>query len=469
MKTRTYMLIVALLFTSSAAFADRPPNIVLLIGDDHGYPYFGFMGDTNVETPSMDALARGGVTFSHGHVTVPYCRPSLRTMITGLYPVQYQLRLNEYVEKRMREDAGYEALGDVEKRMWMSVEKANGMAIFDTLPKLLKEQGYVSWQGGKWWENSYRNGHFDEGMTEGWDMDTFGTDQFFHEMMGAEGNELVRETMDPLFDFIDRHTDEPMFIWFGPMLPHTPLDAPYKYQKYYADRELSRSAKEYYANISWWDDGVGRLMDHIESRGLLENTLFIYLSDNGWEQDADVEYWYPEALADYDSEYLTGGFRGKGSLFDMGLRTPIIFYWKGSIDAEFNDTSLVSSLDLVPTILDIAGVDAPPELQGYSLRPLLDGSGSIDERSEIVSYSNNRRSRTDAMGAAAEGYAVRTRSHHFFWYADTGETRLYDMTLDPRGDVDLSESKPELVNEFKQIIAGWKESVGMTERLDIHE
>ena len=463
------VLLVSLLIMSASAWADRPPNVVLLIGDDHGYPYFGFMGDQNVETPVMDTLARGGVTFTQGHVPVPYCRPSLRTMITGLTPVQYQLRLNEHIERRKRDDEKYATLSDVEKRMWLSVEKANGMRIFDSIPKLLKEQGYVSWQGGKWWENSYRNGDFDEGVTDGWEGGTFGTDAFFHEMMGAEGNELVRETMDPLFEFIDSHKDEPMFIWFGPMLPHTPLDAPYKYRKYYEDRDISQSSKDYYANISWWDDGVGQLMDYVESKGLLEDTLFIYLSDNGWEQDANVEYWYPEALADYDSEYLTGGYDGKGSLYDLGLRTPIMFYWKGRLEHGVNERSLVSSADLMPTILDIAGADIPEGLPGYSLRPLLDGSGEVDERAELVAYTDNRRSAESEMGVPAEGYAVRTHTHHFFWYADSDETRLYDVLLDPRGKLDLSEDRPDLVERFKQVVADWKESVGMTTRLEIHE
>ena len=469
MKRLLWLILVWTLTTTGLKAEDRPPNVVLLIGDDHGYPYFGFMGDTNVETPTMDAIARGGVTFSQGHVTVPYCRPSLRTMITGLYPVQYQMRLNAHIERRKREDRSYASLSKQEQRMWLSVEKANGMRIFDTLPRLLKEQGYVSWQGGKWWENSYRNGYFDEGMTEGWDMSLFGTDDFFHEMMGAEGNELVRETMDPLFEFVDDHADEPMFIWFGPMLPHTPFDAPYKYRKYYEDRDLTESARQYYANITWWDDGVGQLLDFFEKRGLLEDTLFIYLSDNGWEQDADDEYWYPEALADFDSEYLTGGFGGKGSLFDLGLRTPIIFYWKGKLDSRFNDTSLVSSLDLVPTILDIAGARVPEGLHGYSLRPLLDGSGELDERTEIVSYSNNRRDEVHEMGRPAEGYAVRTLKHHFYYYADSEELRLYDVKLDPRGEVDLSDREPGLVARFMQVIADWKDSVGMRERIDIHE
>ena len=100
-------------------------------------------------------------------------------------------------------------------------------------------------------------------------------------------------------------------------------------------------------------------MDYIESKGLLEDTLFIYLSDNGWEQDADVEYWYPGALEDLDNEYMTGGYKGKGAMWDLSLRTPFVFYWKGNLDTQFNDTDIVSSVDLVPTILDIAGADAP--------------------------------------------------------------------------------------------------------------
>ncbi|MEM9532192.1 MAG: sulfatase-like hydrolase/transferase [Pseudomonadota bacterium] len=343
------------------------------------------------------------------------------------------------------------------------------MRIFDTLPKLLREKGYVSWQGGKWWENSYTNGHFDEGMTAGWDMENFGTDAFFHEMMGAEGNELVRETMDPLYDFIDRQKDNPMFIWFGPMLPHTPYDAPYPYRKYYENRDISESAKHYYANISWWDDGVDQLMDYMESKGLLEDTLFIYLSDNGWEQDAHVEYWYPKALEDFDSEYLTGGYGGKGSLYDLGLRTPMIFYWKDHITPAVNTTSLVSSLDLMPTILDIAGLESPKGRLGYSLQPLLNGSVLPAERTEMIAYTDNRRSPDTVMGAPAEGYAVRTLRHHFFWYAGTDDLRLYDVVTDPRGEQDLSERLPDLVDQFKTTITNWKKSVGMDGRLEIHE
>ncbi len=451
----------------AAADADRLPNIVLLIGDDHGYPYFGFMGDDNVVTPAMDALAAGGVTFSLGHSTAPYCRPSLRTLATGLHPIEYQIRLNAHIEA-LREQTDWDDMSAAEQQQWTTVHKANGMRTFDTLPKRLADKGYVSWQGGKWWENSYRNGHFDEGMTAGWDMSLFGTDAFFHELMGAQGNELVRETMAPLYDFIDRNAEAPMFIWFGPMLPHTPLDAPYRFSKFYADKDLSESAKLYYSNITWWDQGVSDLMDHIESRGLLEDTLFIYLSDNGYEQDGNVEYVTEDGSL--DDELATGGFTGKGALYDLSVRTPIIFHWKGRLTASFNESSLVSSLDIVPTVLDLVGVDAPADLRGRSLKPLLEGNRDrLNERSELIGYSDNRRVRDAMMGAPAEGYYLRTHRWHFLWYADADEMRLYDVTVDPRGTRDLAAARPDLVSRFKRRILAWKEEMGMPQAISIHE
>lgn len=452
---------------AAAAASERPPNVVLLIGDDIGYPYLGFTGDPNVVTPASDALAAGGVWFSQGHVTAPYCRPSLRTLITGLHPVQYALRLDALMVDAKRE-AGFDAMDADQQARWQVQARAAGMAEFDTLPSLLRPRGYVSWQGGKWWEGGHRNGHFDEGMTQPWDMSLFGTDAFFEQNMGNEGNRLVRETMAPLFDFIERHREQPMFIWFGPQLPHTPFDAPFKYAKYYANKDLSESAKLYYANVSWWDDGVDRLVDFMQAQGLYEETLFVYVGDNGWEQDALVEYKQPHSTPRNDSLFATGGLKGKGGLYDLSVRTPIIFHWAGRFVPSANATSLVSSMDIAPTILDLAGAEIPEGLPGQSLRPLLEGSGGIREREALIGYSDNRRSFETVMGVAAEGYYVRTHRWHFLWYADSGEMVLYDVTVDTRAERDLSEARPDLVARFKAMVQDWKQEMGMTGRVAIH-
>ncbi len=466
---QTYLLVAALVLLAAGSSHAQQPNIVFLVGDDHGYPYFGFMGDENVVTPSMDALAAGGVTFSHAHVTASYCRPSLRTLITGLHPIQYVLRENRIVERRRVQDPNYATLDDRAKGWWEQVEKAAAMREFDTLPKLLGEAGYVSWQGGKWWENTYRNGHFTEGMTEGWDMAAYGGDSFFEELMGAEGNELVRETMEPVFDFIDRNRERPFFIWFAPSLPHVPFDAPYTYRKYYQDMDISESAKLYYANLTWWDDGVGRLLDHVESRGLMDDTLFVFISDNGWEQDAHVEYKSDED-ADIAYNFLlgNGGPLGKNGLYDQSFRSPLIFYWRNRIQRSFNSSSLVSSMDIVPTILDLAGVDVPHGLPGQSLLPLIEGR-SMPERTHLVGYTDNRRSQTTPMGERSEGYYVRTHRWQYYWYADTDEMVLYDVTVDRRAERNVVEEYPGLVAEFQGLIEAWKQDMGMTAPIAIYE
>lgn len=463
-------LVLLLGFAAALQAEKRPPNIVLLIADDLGYPYYGFMGDPHVVTPAMDTLAEGGATFLHGYSTTPYCRPSLRSIITGLHPVEYNLRKNPWVEAARDESPDFADLSPFNQQMWLAVENANMMSRFDTLPKLLGEAGYVSWQGGKWWENSYRNGHFDEGMTEGWDMSKFGDDSFFAEMMGGYGNELGRTTMDPLWDFIDEHADEPMFIWYGPMLPHYPFDAPYRYQKFYDEKAISESARRYYANITWWDDGVGQLMDRLEAKGLMEDTLFIFVNDNGWEQEAHVEY-YQEGVADMDNfRFRNGGAKGKSGLFEQSLRTPIIFYWKDQIEATMNHHSLASMLDIFPTALDFAGLETPDGLQGYSLKPIIDG-GQMNERTELITYTDNRGDPNyEGMGSAPhEGYALRTERWHFIYHKTFETTELYDITKDPRALRDLSDDFPELVKDFIGRIENWQSSMGMTGRIPISQ
>ena len=460
-------LLVLLLTWPLTLIAESPPNVVLLIGDDHGYSYFGFMGDDVVVTPAMDVLGEGGYTFTQGHTTAPYCRPSLLTLATGLHPVSYVQRQNEILDDRRMADPDYASLDDARLRAWLRIEQAAAMREFDTLPKRLGDAGYVSWQGGKWWEHSYENGHFDEGMTTGWNMDLFEGDGFFHQMMGADGTALGRTTMAPLFDFIERHRDTPMFIWYGPMLPHTPFDAPYSARKYYDHKDLSDTAKLYYSNVTWWDQGVDALMDRMERLGLLENTLFVYASDNGWEQAPDVSYATEANLATFGPLHGNGGAKGKGGVHDRSFRTPIIFYWKGRITGTMNDSSLVSTMDIVPTILDIVGVDIPDELPGLSLRPMLEGD-EMTTRRELIGYTDNRRVETLPMGAPTEGYYVRTDRWHFLWYRDSDEYALFDVRRDPESNHDLAADFPHLVTRFKARIDRWRDEMGIIGRLVLH-
>jgi arylsulfatase A-like enzyme len=197
--------------------------------------------------------------------------------------------------------------------------------------------------------------------------------------------------------------------------------------------------------------------------------LFIYINDNGWEQDADVEYKQAGSTWKNDLDYSNGGGKGKLGLYDQSFRTPVIFYWRNRIQGSFDTSTLVSMQDVVPTILDIAGVSpdkTPKALHGHSLKPLLEGRQQ-NVRDHIVGYAHQRRSENDMMGQRAEGYYVRTERWFFRWYKDNGTMELFDMQSDPRSENDVLDQFPHLIEPFKLQIEAWKNKVGMVEPIPV--
>lgn len=444
---------------------DGPPNVVLIIADDLGWPYLGFLGDRNVITPNMDVLGNGGAVFELGHSTANHCRPTLQSLITGLYPVQYEKRALSIADQRMAQNelpAGVDT--EAERRVLHRQYETSAIEDFPTLPRILSQYGYVSHQSGKWWEQSYTHGGFTHGMTGSWrwqDAADLG-DKWFFTFMGGQGMDIGRETMAPVTEFIAEHADRPFFVWYGPALPHVPLNPPDRFYKYFENRAgMSESAKLYYANIAWFDWGVGELIDSLREQRVLDNTLIVYINDNGWEQAADVEY------ANNHVTFANGGPRGKGSFFETGFRTPIIFYWQGKITALRNSTTLASAIDVMPTVLDYVGAEAPAGLPGYSLRPAIEGEQIVDARDYFVGRLTQHRAGTnfrgepdtsteDHMGASLSGYYRRDARWHFVWLPESEETALYDLENDPDQLADASEANPDLIRRFKQDIASWR-------------
>ena len=444
---------------------DGPPNVVLIIADDLGWPYLGFLGDENVITPNMDIVGTGGAVFEVGHATSNFCRPTLQSLITGLYPVQYENQMMSIADETIASSGTpAEVDTDRERNMFRQQIETSAIEQMTTLPRLLAKKGYASHQSGKWWEQSYAHGGFTHGMTDSWewtDATELG-DRWFFTFMGGQGQRIGRETMEPVTSFIEEHAEQPFFLWYGPALPHTPLNAPDQFYKYFEDRDdLSESAKLYYANIAWFDWGVGQLLDSLREQRVLDNTLIVYINDNGWEQAANVEY------ADNHITFANGGPRGKGSFFETGFRTPIIFYWRGEIIPMRNETKLASALDVMPTILDYAGVDTPEGLPGYSLRPAIEGETIADAREYFIGRMTQHRAGTnfrgepddftdDHMGAARSGYYRRDLNWHFVWIEETGETTLYDLINDPGQLRDVSDDNPDLIRAFISDINAWR-------------
>ena len=176
----------------------------------------------------------------------------------------------------------------------------------------------------------------------------------------------------------------PFFIWFAPQLPHQPFDAPQNFRDPYEALGLASCAEfdcsgncatcanevNYLANVAWFDGLIGELVGELERRNLRDNTLLIYVTDNGW----GLNY-----------QFAPGVGKGKMTLYEMGYRTPIIFNWPGHVPAGAAYDDLVSSTDIAPTILEYAGLDVLPEQEGLSLRQRIEGGPSTG-RTELIGY-----------------------------------------------------------------------------------
>ncbi len=420
-------------YRSRALGPALPPNLVLIIGDDQGFRDQGFMGSKRIETPNLDRLAHEGVVFPVGYSTASLCRPALNALLTGLDPVQWQGRL----VAREREGRA--------RPRWTEVQD------FQTLPRLLAARGYKSFQAGKHWEGTYETAGFDEGMTA--------VKESPNDLSGGAGLALVRETVEPVIDFIDRHLDSPFFLWFAPMLPHAPHDAPERFQDIYRDAGLPPRVARYYASISQFDAGVGTLLDHLAKRDLLDHTLVVYLADNGFQAGGSY----------HPSNRRWGGAAGKNSLYELGFRTPIVFHAPGRIPAGQLRPALVSILDVFPTLLEYAGVEPLSDRPGRGLRSLLEGR---DDRGRSVLAGRMDRVRADTptgrwiepnrKGMTDGGRFARDPRWHYLWYIDR-EEELYDLDADPDEQENVADAHPEVVKRLRREIERWEADLAALE------
>lgn len=322
--------------------ARTPPNILLIVSDDQGWTDFGFMGSTHVRTPNLDRLAAGSRRFPRGYVPSSLCCPSLASLLTGRYPHQHGITGNDPPvpagiagAKRAQSAAFLEGRARLNERMERS----------PALPRLLAQRGYRSFQSGKWWQGHFSHGGFTHGMTRG--------EEAGGGRHGDEGLRIGRETLQPIEDFIDgaHASGTPWFVWYAPMMPHDPHTPPERFLARHRTNAPSIHIARYRAMVEWFDETCGQLLDGLERRGALSNTVVAFVTDNGWIQSPDNPRY---------------ALRSKQSPYDGGLRTPILVRWPGHL-APATIPVPVSSLDLFPTLLQCAGIRVPRGTPGLSL------------------------------------------------------------------------------------------------------
>ncbi len=330
--------------TNKSLVADNatPPNVVFILSDDQSWTDYSFMGDKNIETPRIDQFAKESLTFTRSYVPTPLCSPSLATIITGLYPKDHGILGNDKVYERVKGNRkeSLKNRAQAYKPVISAFEKQT------TLPDMLKEKGYLSFQTGKWWHGNHKIGGFDDGMTHG-DPERGGRH-------GDFGLTIARKGLDTINSYVDVALKEkkPFFLWYAPFLPHRPHNPPARLYEKYKKKTDSEHLAKYWAMIEWFDETCGELFDLIDDKGLTENTLFVYVCDNGWRQN-------PEK-----SGYLSDSKRAP---YDMGIRTPIMYKWAGKIAPKMDHKTITSSIDMVPTVLNILGIEKPKNLPGINV------------------------------------------------------------------------------------------------------
>jgi len=400
-----------------------PPNVVMIISDDQAWTDFGFMGHPQIATPNLDAFAEEAAVFPNGYVPTSLCRASLATLLTGLHGSQHKICGNDPPE------------GVDRSRMLPFMQEA------PALPRLLREAGYASLQTGKFWEGHYRNAGFTHGMTtEG--------------RHGGPGLAIGRETMQPIHDFVDEVGDRPFFAWYAPFLPHRPHNPPGRLLDKYAEDDRPTPIAKYFAMCEWFDETVGDVLGILDRQGLRENTLVVFVVDNGWIQPTG------------ETPTTRGPFapRSKLSPYDGGVRTPVMLRWPGHIEPGYC-RELVSTVDLAPTILDAAGLSPTASMPGVSLLDRLQSRSPPTRDAVFGEIYTHDMQQLDDIGANVTHQWVRardwklinpvhpTRSPNEGLHFQTPE--LYHLGQDPAETHNLADRRPDTVQDLLARLEDW--------------
>lgn len=434
-------ILVGLLFVlllPAVAIGEPPPNIVLIVSDDQSWTDYSFMGHEAIQTPNLDQLARESATFRRGYVPTALCRPSLMTLITGLYSHQNLVTGND-PDDTPENRAHAETTGKHIRELLIS-----NVDQHPTVPRILAKRGYLSFQSGKWWEGNYRRGGFTHGMTRG-----FPRPGGRH---GDDGLKIGREGIKPIEEFIAMAVDrqQPFFLWYAPFLPHTPHNPPQRLLEKYTQAGRSESVAKYYAMCEWFDETCRQVLDQLDQQGIADNTLVIYVTDNGWIQLPDAKGY---------------AARSKRSPYEGGIRTPIMFRWPGKIRPG-DRPELCSSIDIAPTMLAAAGAEIPASLPGLNLLPALE-AGSAIERDTIFgeSFAHDIADIQNPEASLLYRWVIRGHDKLLLTYdgrpgrmvypATEAAPQLFDLQSDPFEQVNLAAQQPELVEELTGLLDNW--------------
>ena len=420
------------------------PNIILVITDDQGWAQLGSHGDEFLRTPHLDRLAGESMELTRFYVS-PVCAPTRASLMTGRYNYRTGV-VDTYVGRAM-----------------MHSDEV-------TLAETLSEAGYRTGIFGKWHlGDNYPLRAMDQGFQESVVHKGGGIGQpsdppetsYFDPILQHNGKAkpypgyctdvFFREALE----FIDENRERPFFVYIPTNAPHSPYDVPESYRQSYLEAGLEDKDARIYGMITNIDDNVGRLMEGLKRMELEENTILIFMTDNG-----------------PTTRRYTAGLRGlKGTVYDGGIRVPFLLRWPARLQPG-SDDRIAAHIDLMPTLLEAAGVAAPDGVafDGVSLMARLDGVGAVPESRTlfIQSHRGNQPQPFRHFAAIEQRFKLvqpvsfSTRGLPPGEKFDDYPLELYDLEDDPGEARNLSAEHPQVVARLRSAYEDWLRNVSAT-------
>lgn len=435
-KARAYAISVScfclIALLSALSRANEKPNIIMILADDLGYSDISSFGAESINTPRIDQLAEQGLKFNNFYAASSVCSPSRAGLLTGRYPARMGI-----------------------KHVFM-YDSHDGMDPSEiTVAEQLKAAGYQTGMVGKW-----HLGHLDRYMPWNQGFDEFYGVPFSNDMANFffyENQRIIHEPIDQRYltrrytekalDYIERHADQPFFLYLAHSMPHVPL--------YVSPEFEGRSKGGLYGDvIEELDWSTGQLMDKLSELNLLENTLVVFSSDNGpW-------------LAMGEHGGSAGLLReGKGATFEGGQRVPTVAHWPKMIEPGRIDNSVASFVDLMPTFSALAGIELPASkvIDGEDISSLLMGKGEREnsqffylaaEDSRVAAYRDGDWKLKLPRSGYPKFIDSLLKLHRY-----SHDLMLFNLRDDPYEQNNIAELHPDRVAQMQEAIKVQEESM----------
>ena len=447
LKKLSFLLLLMLLNSCNKESLEKP-NIVLIVADDLGWSDLSYMGSEYYETPNIDKLSKSGMTFYNGYASSANCAPSRATMLSGKYHTEhgiYTVRNSDRGSRKTRK------IIPIETKTTLDLD-------FFVIPEMLKEMGYINGHFGKWHLGDV--GFHPE--QSGFDVNIGGNKHggpggYFAPYPNPElenepkGEYLTDRIGDEVVKFIDINKENNFFAYVPFFSVHTPIQSKPDYQKKYSNKDSNEyhNRADYAGMIQSLDENIGKILDKIDALNLSENTLIIFTSDNGGIRA--ISNQYPLRA-------------GKGSYYEGGIKVPMIFSWKGKIEAKTESYERVSNLDFYPTIKKLVGYNKSIDLDGEDLTPIFKGE-KLKKRElyfhfpvYLEPYRVQLDSGTDPLFRTRPGTVIIKDNWKLHHYYEDNQFELYDLERDVSESENLSEINKEKKNELLIDLNNWRKT-----------